>query len=86
MDFKPEDLVDLEEATLEIAKKKIVPSIILDSKGKPLMRMGTGGRFDNFFFWDTAFTAIWGRYFVESLAIENCLDNLFAARTEDGFI
>ena len=49
MDFKPEDLVDLEEATLEIAKKKIVPSIILDSKGKPLMRMGTGGRFDNFF-------------------------------------
>ena len=50
MDFKPEDLIDLEEATLEIAKKKIVPSIILDSKGKPLMRMGTGGRFDNFFF------------------------------------
>ena len=50
MDFKPEDLVDLEEATLEIAKKKIVPSIILDSEGKPLMRMGTGGGFDNFFF------------------------------------
>ena len=50
MDFKSEDLADLEEATLEIAKKKIVPSIILDSKGEPLMRMGTGGRFDNFFF------------------------------------
>ena len=86
MDFKPEDLVDLEEATLEIAKKKIVPSIILDSKGKPLMRMGTGGRFDNFFFWDTAFTAIWGRYFLDSLPIENSLDNLYAARTEEGFI
>ena len=50
MDFKPEDLIDIEEATLEIAKKKIVPSIILDSEGKPLMRMGTGGGFDNFFF------------------------------------
>ena len=49
MDFKSEDLADLEEATLEIAKKKIVPSIILDSEGEPLMRMGTGGRFDNFF-------------------------------------
>ena len=50
MYFKPDDLVDLEEATLEIAKKKIVPSIILNTEGKPLMRMGTGGRFDNFFF------------------------------------
>ena len=58
MDFNSEDLADLEEATLEIAKKKIVPSIILDSEGKPLMRMGTGGRFDNFFFWDTAFLSL----------------------------
>jgi len=47
MDFKPEDLIDLEESTLEIARKKIVPSIILDSEGKPIMRMGTGGRFDD---------------------------------------
>ena len=49
MDFKPEDLVELEESTLQIAKKKIVPSIISDSEGQPLMRMGTGGKFDNFF-------------------------------------
>ena len=86
MSIKEEDLAKLEKSTLKIAKKKIVPSIILGSEGQPLMRMGTGGRFDNFFFWDTAFTAIWGRYFLDSLPIENSLDNLYAARTEDGFI
>lgn len=86
MDLKPQDFLELENSTLEIAKKKIVPSIISDLEGKPLMRMGTGGKFDNFFFWDTAFTVIWGRYFLDSLPIENSLDNLYAARTEDGFI
>ena len=86
MNIKEGNLAKLEKSTLKIAKKKIVPSIISDSKGQPLMRMGTGGRFDNFFFWDTAFTAIWGRYFLDCLPIENSLDNLYAARTEDGFI
>ena len=50
MSIKEEDLAKLEKSTLKIAKKKIVPSIILGSEGQPLMRMGTGGRFDNFFF------------------------------------
>ena len=86
MDLKPQDFLELENSTLEIAKKKIVPSIVSDLEGKPLMRMGTGGKFDNFFFWDTAFSVIWGRYFLDSLPIENSLDNLYAARTEDGFI
>ena len=86
MDLKPQDFLELENSTLEIAKKKIVPSIVSDLEGKPLMRMGTGGKFDNFFFWDTAFTVIWGRYFLDSLPIENSMDNLYAARTEDGFI
>ena len=67
--MKKEELAKLEDSTLKIAKKKIVPSIMLDSQGQPLMRMGTGGKFDNFFFWDTAFTAIWGRYFLVSLPI-----------------
>jgi len=62
MNIKEGNLAKLEKSTLKIAKKKIVPSIISDSKGQPLMRMGTGGRFDNFFFWDTAFTAIWGLF------------------------
>ena len=86
MNIRAEDLVNLEKSTLKIAKTKIVPSINSDLDGKPLMRMGTGGKFDNFFLWDTAFTAIWGRYFLSSLPIENSLDNLYTARSEEGFI
>ena len=41
MDLKPQDFLELENSTLEIAKKKIVPSIVSDLEGKPLMRMGT---------------------------------------------
>ena len=86
MNIRAEDLVILEKSTLKIAQTKIVPSIKSDSYGNSLMRMGTGGRFDNFFLWDTAFTAIWGRYFMDSLPIENSMDNLYLARTEEGFI
>ena len=49
MNIREEDLVNLEKSTLKIAKTKIVPSINSDLDGKPLMRMGTGGKFDNFF-------------------------------------
>ena len=49
-------------------------------------RLGTGGQFDNFFLWDTAFTVIWARYLTEELPVTSSLDNLYRVQAEDGFI
>jgi hypothetical protein len=62
----------------------VVPApLVADGTG---LRLGTGGRFDNFFLWDTAFTVIWARYLAEELPVASSLDNLYAARGGDGFI
>jgi hypothetical protein len=74
----------LRDKTLEIARNRVVPAPLL-TEGSAL-RLGTGGQFDNFFLWDTAFTVIWARYLVDELPVASSLDNLYQARAEDGFI
>ena len=70
--------------TLEIARNRVVPAPLLADGSA--FRLGTGGEFDNFFLWDTAFTVIWARYLTEALPVAASLDNLYRVRAKDGFI
>lgn len=70
--------------TLDIARNRVVPAPLV-AEGTA-SRLGTGGQFDNFFLWDTAFTVIWARYLTEALPVASSLDNLYRVRAEDGFI
>ena len=74
----------LRDKTLEIARSRVVPAPLLTEAAA--LRLGTGGQFDNFFLWDTAFTVIWARYLIEFLPVASSLDNLYQVREEDGFI
>jgi hypothetical protein len=70
--------------TLEIARNRIVAAPLV-AEGTAF-RLGTGGQFDNFFLWDTAFTVIWARYLADELPVASSLDSLYRVRAEDGFI
>ena len=70
--------------TLEIARNRVVSAPLL-AEGSAF-RLGTGGGFDNFFLWDTAFTVIWARYLAQALPVASSLDNLYRVQAEDGFI
>ena len=70
--------------TMEIARNRVVPAPLLADGSA--FRLGTGGEFDNFFLWDTAFTVIWARYLTEALPVAASLDNLYRVRAKDGFI
>jgi hypothetical protein len=48
-------------------------------------RMPTGGGFDGFFVWDSAFGVLWGRY-VDGMPVHGTLDNFYDLQQPDGFI
>lgn len=69
------------KCTIEIAK-------IDDAKSGNILRprLGTGGEFADLFLWDTAFTAMWGKYHMDELPVERSLDNFYKLQDDDGFI
>lgn len=71
-------------AALEIAERKLfvdeTPSALLSP------RLGTGGRFQDIFLWDTCFCAFWAQYHPERFPLEDSLDNFYRCQTPDGFI
>lgn len=76
--------MNYDETTLNIAKKKLDTSPSSDKIHRP--RLGTGGGFQDVFFWDTAFTVLWAKYFVDDLPVHDSLDNLYRLADPDGYI
>jgi hypothetical protein len=74
----------LEQAVLQIAQKKLEHGEINDKIFRP--RLGTGGFFEDVFFWDTAFTTMWAKYYSDVLPVEQSMENLYRLQSDDGFI
>ncbi len=76
---------ELYERTLAIADRKVERTAI-PGRGVKMPRLGTGGGFEDLFFWDTAFCAFWARYHADRFPIINSLDNFYVLQDEEGFI
>ncbi|MEM7018090.1 MAG: hypothetical protein AAF512_12225, partial [Pseudomonadota bacterium] len=74
----------MEEDTIRIALKKLSDGSADGRVQGP--RFGTGGHFSGIFLWDTAFTALWAKYYVDQLPVERSLDNFYRLQEKDGFI
>lgn len=74
----------IEKAAVDIALKKLDTRESTDKIVRP--RLGTGGDFADVFFWDTAFTVMWAKYYRDTLPVECSLDNLYRVQDDDGFI
>lgn len=74
----------MQNDTIRIALKKMNRVNTCDKIRTP--RLGTGGKFDGIFLWDTAFTAMWAKYAMKELYVEQSLDNLYRLQEDDGFI
>lgn len=75
---------DLEVQTLEIAQTKLETGASGAKIRRP--RLGTGGDFADVFFWDTAFTVMWAKYYLDRLPVHRSLDNLYRLQGENGLI
>jgi len=70
-------------AALDIAERKIV----VTGEGRGGRRLSTGGSFNGFFVWDSAFCVLWALHAPErDLPIAGTLDTFYALQDEDGFI
>jgi len=78
------DFEKLERDTMAIARKKLCHVGFKDIIQCP--RLGTGGHYDGIFLWDTAFTCMWAKYYMDELPVHTSLDNLYRLQQEDGFI
>ncbi len=74
----------IEAATVAIALRKLEQGASSELIVRP--RLGTGGDFANVFFWDTAFTSIWARYYLDALPVTQSLDNLYRLQSATGLI
>lgn len=75
---------NLEKAVVKIAQRKLEGGESTEKIHRP--RLGTGGNFEDVFFWDTAFTAMWAKYYSDVLPVEQSMDNLYRLQDDDGFI
>lgn len=75
---------NFEKEIIEIAEKKLERGESTEKIFRP--RLGTGGNFEDVFFWDTAFTAMWAKYYSDILPVEQSMDNLYRLQDDDGFI
>ncbi|MCQ2380703.1 MAG: hypothetical protein MJ025_07270 [Victivallaceae bacterium] len=73
-----------EKGALDIARRKLVTESSSELVSVP--RIGTGGGFTDIFQWDTAFSALWAKYYPREFFIENSLDNFYRLQDERGFI
>jgi hypothetical protein len=73
-----------DDITLAIARKKLDTAPSSNLIHRP--RLGTGGAFQDVFFWDTAFTCLWSKYFIDELPVFTSLDNLYRLADSDGYI
>lgn len=71
-------------AALDIAERKKVE---VEVAGRRVARLSTGGGFNGFFVWDSAFCVLWALHAPErDLPIAGTLDTFYALQDEDGFI
>ncbi len=70
--------------TLQIAEEKLDRARSDQLVQRP--RLGTGGNFNDIFFWDTAFTVMWARFYRDRLPVEASLDNLYRLQEPNGLI
>jgi hypothetical protein len=75
---------NLEARTVEIARTKLETGASGEKIHRP--RLGTGGNFADVFFWDTAFTVLWAKYYRDTLPVTTSLDNLYRLQDESGLI
>ena len=49
-------------------------------------RLPTGGHYDGYFLWDTAFCVLWARHVADRFPVEESLDNFYRFAQPDGYI
>lgn len=69
-------------AACSIAQRKIDD---MEHPGRS-RRLATGGHFDGYFLWDTAFCVMWARHVADDFPVAESLDNFYRFAEPDGFI
>lgn len=70
------------EAACRIAERKMKE---ITEAGFPA-RLPTGGNYDGYFLWDTAFCVLWARHVADRFPVEESLDNFYRFAQPDGYI
>ena len=73
---------EFSDAAVGIARKKIKE--ITDAGYKP--RLATGGGFDGYFLWDSAFCVLWARHLADEFPVAETLDNFYRFAGERGYV
>lgn len=73
---------EFSDAAVGIAQKKIRE--ITDAGYSP--RLATGGGYDDYFLWDSAFCVMWARHLPNEFPVTETLDNFYRLAGESGYV